>query len=259
MADGAGARETGDSGWLLETEKVQERRRDRPLSRSEIVAAALRIIDGDGLEALTMRRLGDELGVRAMAMYRHVRDKNQLLDLVVEGVLRGFEYGPMTGDWRSDAAAIARGARVGIMRHRHAVMLLASRPWVGPAGLAGIDVTVGVFRRAGLDDRMSAFAQFALVNYVTGFCAWEAANVGAGSEDAAARAQALARYRDFVQTLPAERFPNLVAVAPVLVSGTLDERFEVGLGFVLDGIQAAIEPHRTPDGPASPKRERSSP
>ncbi len=228
-----------DAAWMLETERVQQRQRE-PLSRSAIVIAALRIIDSEGLEALTMRRLGDELGVRAMAMYRHVRDKNQLLDLVIEGILRGIEYPAFTGDWRADAAAIARAARTGIMRHRHAVTLLASRPWVGPSGLRGMDVTFGVFRRAGLEDRMAVFAQFAIGNYVTGFCAWEAANLGAASEDAAARARALAGYREFVAALPADRFPDLVAVAPVLVSGTLDERFEAGVAFLLDGIEAAL-------------------
>lgn len=236
--------EAGDmdgTGWLLETEQLQRRRRQAPLTRSEIVAAALRVVDAEGLGALSMRRLGDELGVRAMAVYRHVRDKDQLLDLLIEGVLRDIEPPPPSGDWREDAASIARATRAGMMRHRHALILLASRPWVGPAGLSGVDRTLGVFRGAGLPDRLAVYAQFALGNFVTGFCAWEAANLGAPSENTAARARVLARYQEFVATLPSDRFPNLTAVAPVLVAGSLDDRFEVGLGFVLDGIEAALE------------------
>lgn len=239
MTDDVGAGR-GDAGWLLETEQLERRERRAPLSRAEIVAAALRIVDADGLEALTMRRLGDELGVRAMAMYRHVRDKNQLLDLLIEGVLRDVELPAFTGDWRADIAGIAWAMRRAVIRHRHTITLLASRPWVGAAGLAGVDETIGVFRKAGLADQAAVHAQFALGNYVTGFCAWEAANMGASSEDPHARAEALGRYRAFVASLPPERFPNLVAVADVLVAGSLDERFEVGLGFLLDGIEATL-------------------
>jgi hypothetical protein len=126
------------------------------------------------------------------------------------------------------------------MRHRHAVTLLASRPWVGPAGLAGVDATLGVYRRAGLSDRSAIHAQFALGNFVTGFCAWEAANLGAPTEDPEARARVLAEYRAFVADLPPERFPNLTALASQLVAGSLDERFEAGLGFLLDGIERRL-------------------
>ena len=242
MTDDAG--ETGGQGgdWLLETERAARRRRRGPLSRAEIVAAALRIIDAEGLDALSMRRLGVALDVRAMAMYRHVRDKDQLLDLLIEGILREIEIPPLGGDWRDDTLAIARATRRGFMRHRHAVTLLASRPWVGPSGLAGIDAVLGVFRRAGASARTAVHAQFALGNFVTGFCAWEAANLGARSEDPAARAETLARYRVFVTGLPADRFPNLTALAPQLIEGSLDERFEAGLGFLLDGLARVLGP-----------------
>lgn len=239
MTDDGG--ENRDTPWLLETEQAGRRQRRDPLSRQEIVMAALRIVDQDGLDSLTMRRLGDELGVRAMAMYRHVRDKNQLLDLLIEGVLRDVEWPEFVDDWRADSSAIARAMRRAMIRHRHAITLLASRPWVGGAGLAGVDQTIGVFRRAGLPDQAAVHAQFALGNYVTGFCAWEAANMGAASEDPRARAEALGQYRELVGGLPAARYPNLVAVADVLVAGSLDERFDAGLGFLLDGIAGLLE------------------
>ncbi len=262
MADRDGTRIGADAAWLLETEQTDQRSRRAPLSRGEIVGAALRIIDEAGLDALSMRRLGDELGVRAMAMYRHVRDKSQLLDLVIEGVLRDIESPVMTGDWRADAAAIARATRRGMVRHRHAITLLASRPWVGPVGLTGMDATIGVFRRGGFSDADAVRAQFALGNFVMGFCSWEASNLGAASEDPAARATLLARYRDFVAGLPADRFPNLAAVGPSLVSGTLDERFDAGLALFLDGIACGDRRGRGPaagrDAPAGgvPPRPR---
>lgn len=231
-------REWAPAAEPLEIETTRRSGR-APLSRLAIVAAALRVIDADGFEALNMRRLGQELGVGAMAVYRHVRDKDQLLDLVIEGVLRDVERPELTGDWRQDAARIARATREGLMRHRRAVALVASRPWVGPAGLDGIDVTLGVFRRAGLDDRLAVFAQFALGNFVQGFCAWESANLGAASDDPAARAQVLAGFQALVASLPRDRFPNLVDLAPAIVAGPLDDRFEFGLQALLDGIEAA--------------------
>jgi len=227
-----------DPDWLLETEQVTRRRRREPLTRGAIVVASLRIIDDEGVEALSMRRLGLELDVRAMALYRHVRNKEQLLDLIVEGILRGIEAPLPTGDWRNDAAAIGRATRAGLMRHRRAVHLVGSRPWVGAAGLTGLDATLGVFRGAGFDPRTTVYAQFALGNYVGGFCAWEAANLGSASGDPAARSEVLAGYRQLVAGLPPERFPNLVALAGELTAGTLDERFEFGLAALLDGIAA---------------------
>ncbi len=158
---------------------------------------------------------------------------------MIEGILREVERPALTGEWREDAARIARATRAGLMHHRRAVGLVASRPWVGPAGLDGIDVTLGVFRQAGLPDRLVVFAQFALGNFVEGFCAWESANLGAASDDPAARAEALAGYQAMVASRPRERFPNLVDLAPEIVAGPLDLRFEFGLGALLDGIEAS--------------------
>ena len=201
-----------------------------------------------------MRRLGDELGVRAMAMYRHVRDKDELLDLVIDGVLADVDTIEPTGDWRSDAIRIAGSVRQAMQRHRNAVALLASRPWVGRAGLRGIDVTIGVFRRAGLPDRDAIHAQFALGNYVSGFSAWEAANLGAAGEDPDARRAALARYRASIAELPSAEYPALAAVGDELVGGTLDDRFAAGLAFLLDGIAARIADGSADraDGPTGP-------
>ncbi len=225
--------EAGPSG------RKRQRRRGS-LTRAEIVAVALRLIDREGIEALSMRRLGDELGVRAMAMYRHVRDKDELLDLVIDGVLADVDTIEPTGDWRSDAIRIAGSVRQAMQRHRHAVALLASRPWVGRAGLRGIDLTIGVFRGAGLRDRDAIHAQFALGNYVSGFSAWEAANLGAAGEDPDARRAALARYRASIAELPTGEYPALAAVGDELIGGTLDDRFAAGLAFLLDGIAARI-------------------
>jgi AcrR family transcriptional regulator len=229
-----------DADWVLETERPARSRRREPLVRGEIVAAALRIIDAEGVEALSMRRLGGELGVKAMALYRHVRNKEHLLDLVVEGVLRDIEPPALVGDWNADIRAIAHATRRGLLRHRRAVSLVQGRPWVGPAGLVALDVTLGVYRDAGFDDRSAVFAQFALGNYVSGFCAWEAANLGANSDDPVARAAALADYARLVASLPADRYPHLTALTARLTQGSLDERFEFGLAALLRGLASEV-------------------
>lgn len=228
-----------DPGWRLETERGIRSRRREPLGRGEIVESALAIIDAEGIEALSMRRLGAELGVRAMALYRHVRNKDQLLDLVVEGVLRDIAPPDISGEWRADVAAIARATRTGLLRHRRAVALVQGRPWVGPAGLAALDLTLGVFRKAGFDGSSAVHAQFALGNYVSGFCAWEAANLGAVADDPQARAAALETYARLIASLPPDRYPNVTALADRLTAGSLEERFEAGLAALIRGLDAS--------------------
>jgi TetR/AcrR family tetracycline transcriptional repressor len=209
-----------------------------PLTRDRIVRAALRVMDEEGLDALSMRRIGREVGVEAMSLYNHVEDKEDMLEGVKELVMSEFEFGERTGDWEEDARRAARAWRH-IMRAHPAVITLmteGTKPMVSVDALRPSEVAFDVLHHAGLDDAETARAFCAFGGYIMGFVLME---VGAlMSVEAAERAE-LAR------TLPADQLPRSCAVLPHLFSSDVDERFEYGLDLLLAGLRARL------DGPAS--------
>src|SRR5512134_389303 len=92
----------------VKEEEAAARPRREPLTRERVIEAALRIMDAEGLEAVTMRRIGRELGVEAMSLYNHVRDKDDILDGISDAVMSQFEMPSATKDWSKDARAMAR-------------------------------------------------------------------------------------------------------------------------------------------------------
>jgi AcrR family transcriptional regulator len=148
-----------------------------PLSRNRIVDAAMCYVDANCLDDLSMRRLGGELGVEAMSLYRYFPSKAALLDGVVCQALNVLELPAATGseDWEQDVRAYARSFRQLARRHPRLMPLLAT---VGPQNHTLTDVTgrmVGLWRRSGLDEPTAARAQAALQSYITGSSLWDAA------------------------------------------------------------------------------------
>src|SRR5262245_11518933 len=109
-----------------EADDRQTTRRE-PLTKDRIVEAALQVMDAEGLEAVTMRRIGRELGVEAMSLYNHVEDKDDILNGVTERVMTEFDYPPFTGDWTVDARAMAHEWRRLLNLHPSVCQLLAER------------------------------------------------------------------------------------------------------------------------------------
>jgi AcrR family transcriptional regulator len=218
-------------------------RTDRlPLTRERILAGALEVLDEDGLEGLTMRRLADRLGVGAMSLYRHVADRDDLLDLVVEGILAETEVPPSTGAWRADLEAIARAARAGLLRHRGATVLATSRLGMGRGGLGALERTLGALRGAGFDDAAAVAANRALGNLVAGAALYEAAGLGGAQGDDRSRRRA--EGRDLLAALPPDVYPNLVAAADAVFGVSADEAFETGLAALLDGFERLLVTRR---------------
>lgn len=213
-----------------------------PLTRERIVAAALDALDDDGLEGLTMRRLADRLGVGAMSLYRHVEDRDDLLDLVVDGILAEIEVPAPTGSWRLDLEAIARATRAGLLRHRSATVLVTTRLGLGRGGLAAVERTLAVLRGAGFGDATAVAANRALGNLVAGAVLYEAA--GLGGAQGAARARRRDEGRALMAGLPADLYPNLREAADALFTVSADESFETGLGALLDGLEGLLAERR---------------
>jgi AcrR family transcriptional regulator len=207
------------------------------LTADEIGRAALAIIDRDGLDALTVRRLATELDVGTMTLYWYVRDKDQVLDLVKDQILGEAAVPPEGSDWRERATAMAHNLRHALLAHPEAASIVATRPATGPRGAALLEHALGVLAATGLGDEAIANAYWTIWSYVTGFVAMQAANT-AGGELSPARREAIERAMKELQSMPLDRFPHLVRLAPSLFDPGLNTRFESGLRSIIDGIAA---------------------
>src|SRR6266511_499067 len=212
------------------------------LTRQRVVAEALAVIAQDGVEALTMRTLAARLGVVPGALYRHVRNKEQLQDLVLDGVL-----GEVDADldpalpWTQQVTLLARRLRAVLDDHPGVAGLLAARDPLGPHALVLAEAFLAALHAAGFPDHQAGLAYFLLVDYTVGFAvAASHTSVGARRVGDPATRQ---RLHQFLGALPAERFPTLVALGGHVWLDNRDERFTTGLDVLVDGLDQA---RRTP-------------
>jgi AcrR family transcriptional regulator len=202
-----------------------------PLSRERILRAAIELADEDGIDALTMRRLGRRLGVEAMSLYNHVADKDDLLDGMVEEVTTEFEVPTGTPDWKASIRSCTISAHGVLRRHPWASSVIESRARSGPARLRLLDATIGVLAGAGFPMPVVIRTLMALDSHTYGFTLQEQAwpfPVEAAPEMAAALAA----------DLPDE-YPNMAAMVAFVATtrpGTILE-FEFGLDLLLDGLE----------------------
>ncbi|MDX6697065.1 MAG: hypothetical protein QOE65_462 [Solirubrobacteraceae bacterium] len=204
------------------------------LSRDQVAEAALGLVDAEGLNALSMRRLAGRLGVGTMTLYGYFRDKDDLLAAVVDAAAGDSpEWEERGGDWRAQLARLAHALRDGLERHPSLVQLRLRRPILTPAALRGTELAMGALLEAGLSRLDAARAFRSLFLYTFGFVAFSAG----GSPDEL-RGQA----RGALAHLPPEEFPVLHASVEEMartLSG--DDQFEFGLAQLLDGIAARLE------------------
>jgi AcrR family transcriptional regulator len=222
-------------------EKTATPRRREPLTRERIVEAALRVMDAEGLEAVTMRRIGRELGVEAMSLYNHVEDKDDILEGVTERVMNEFEFPAPSGEWTEDAFAMSREWRRLLGLHPSVCQLLAERhkPLDGVATYRAMDAALGVLRNAGLSDREAAQAFNALGSYILGYVMMEQGLMLGTDEEHAQQHQLV------VQALQGAGMPNALACFPYFADCSTDEQFDFGLDLMIRGIRARVEA-RTP-------------
>ncbi|MFJ8334781.1 TetR/AcrR family transcriptional regulator [Streptomyces sp. NPDC094437] len=213
--------------------------RGRParLDRARTVRTALGLLDESGLDALTMRRLADAMGVQAGALYRYFATKQDLLAAMSERMAEGLAGVPGGGDWSDETACLARALRSALLAHRDGARVFAGTHSTGPNTLGFADRLVGVLRAAGFGDDEAARALYAVANFTVGHTLEEQAVLrpeGAGLA-------ALGSLRDVVaQGADAGEYPHLIASLPVLASTDLTAHFEFGLRLLLDGLRALL-------------------
>ncbi len=207
-----------------------------PLSRERVLAGAVALADGGGIEALTMRRLGQELGVEAMSLYRHVANKDDLLDGMVDVVFGEIELPGEETDWRSAMRRRAISVRAALTRHPWATPLMQSRSTPGPATLRHHDAVIGSLRSAGFPIALVAHAFSALDSYIYGFALQQRSLPFETGEQTAELAESI------MASFPAGDYPHLVelTVQHVLRPGyDYGEEFEFGVDLILDGLESA--------------------
>src|SRR5215831_1925121 len=149
--------------------KAERRRKRRTLDQAQVVRAALALLDEVGLDELTMRRLAARLRVKAASLYRHVRNKDELLALLGDEISAEIPLPPAAGTWRDQLTASAWNVRRGLLAHRDAARVLASTPPAGPRRLRHVEAVLRILRAAGLSDRDATYAAYHLNNLVTEF------------------------------------------------------------------------------------------
>lgn len=201
-----------------------------PLSRARILDAALALADEGGVEAVSMRRLGQVLGVEAMSLYKHVADKEAILDGIADLVMAEVEVPSPDLDWRTSVRRSAISAHEALRRHPWAGIVLESRLNPGPARLRYLEAVVGVLRGAGFDTATVARAFMALDSHTYGFTMQELALPFDAATTPRIAAEMAARVF-------ADDYPNLAAMAELAMSGAPMLDFEFGLDLLLDGLE----------------------
>jgi TetR/AcrR family transcriptional regulator, tetracycline repressor protein len=193
------------------------------ISREDIVGAAVRIVEAGGYQEMSIRGLAAELGVAPMSLYRHIRDKDDLLDEVVD-LLLAQAWRPAAGEdgWQAWVIEAAARLRQFLVTQPAALHVYLRHPVVSPAAVERMDAMMGVLRHAGLDEATARSAYGALHTYTIGFAALEASRAGSPADG------------------------GVGSVAHQLAAYTTAGQFMEGLRYLLEGIGRHVRAGRQP-------------
>jgi TetR/AcrR family tetracycline transcriptional repressor len=235
----------GWPGFIPPDKGARSGRAEKPqLSRDAIVAAAIRIVDSEGLDAVSMRRVAQEFGTGAASLYAYVASKDQLLDLLFDWVMgqiadRWPGTEPTAANWRELTKAGLRLSCEVMSEHRDLARAFQGRIPFGPNGLRMVEIQLAIMKAGGVSDELAAYAgdlfgQFVVATVIE-HETWRARGAEFGESQMAGR---MGEIRDYLAGLPKELFPNIVAMAGPIMAHQPEgfDRFELGLEVILRGI-----------------------
>ncbi len=215
------------------TQKNTSRKSDRiPLSRERILQRALQLADENGLDALSMRKLAQALDVKAMSLYNHIANRDDVIDGMVDSVVSEIEVPQLGDDWKKVMRRRAISAYKVLLLHPWATMPLVSRVNVGPAMLQYVDSTLGCLREAGFSYEMADHVQNALDSHIYGYTLQELNYPFEAADYSAVAAE-------YLPQIPADRYPHINNLARQVIQSDYDglHDFEFGLDLILDGLE----------------------
>jgi AcrR family transcriptional regulator len=209
-----------------------------PLSRERVLRAAIALADQGGLESLSMRKLGQELGVEAMSLYHHVANKDDLLDGIVDAVTSEIEVPSEGYDWKEAIRRTAISSHDVFVRHRWSCSLMMRRARVSPDRMRWMEAVLRTFREAGFSADMTHHAYHAIDSHITGFTLWQVSMPFETKEELVDMAEG------FLKEIPVDQYPYVIEhaeqhLAPSSPDGKTE--FEFGLDLILDGLERLLE------------------
>lgn len=215
-----------------------------PLTREAIVATALEVLDAEGLEGISMRRVADRLGTGPASLYQHVANKDDLLEQLLDHVIGEIELPePDPRDWQTPLEQLLRATRATFSAHRDIAYVTLGRIPTGANALRVAERMLTIMRAGGVPDQVCAYAVDTLMLFV-GAVSYEesiqSASLGASEEEAREHVR---QIHDYFAALPTDRFPSLVALAGHLTRWEEgeDARFEFGLSVQVGGVAALAD------------------
>jgi AcrR family transcriptional regulator len=226
-----------DRGSLTAMLEEPARARREPLTRERIVRSALRIMDEEGLAAVTMRRIGRDLGVEAMSLYNHVQDKDEILQAVCEEVLAGFRL-PQVEEWTEATREAAREYRRILLAHPNVITLMTERkaPIANPDSLRAYEFALDLFRTAGLSPADAVMAFHAFGGYILGYVTMELGPMVGGTQDEAH----VVAQEQMARLVATANLPRIREALPYFAECDVEAQFEFGLDLLIGGIRATI-------------------
>ncbi|MEE9312899.1 MAG: TetR/AcrR family transcriptional regulator [Planctomycetota bacterium] len=209
----------------------------KPLSRDAVLAAAMKLADAGGIEKLSMRKLGQKLGVEAMSLYNHVANKDEVLDGIVDIVYSEIEMPKKGAKWKPAMRRRAGSAREVLKRHPWALGVMESRTNPGMASMNYYEAIIRCLREAGFSIKLAGHAFSVIDSYLYGFALQELKMPFDTSSELADLAA------EIMSQLPVEQFPYFCefVTGHVLKPGyDYANEFKYGLELILDGLELAL-------------------
>ncbi|GAA4930680.1 TetR/AcrR family transcriptional regulator [Actinoplanes utahensis] len=229
-----------DSVW---TRPARPRTGQPSLSREQIVRSAIELLDAEGANGLSMRRLGARLGSGATSLYWHVATKDDLVELAVDEVM-GEVYVPEPGDapWRVGVSVMANGLRAMLLRHPWVIGYLGMRPTIGPNVLRMSNRTIALLSAAGFTGPGLSHVHALVTAHVIGSATMEGAVVAAVRRSGRTAAELRARMEPFMDKVAVDypdyaRWREENGVAEMDPTEGFDQSFAFGLDRILDGLE----------------------
>jgi AcrR family transcriptional regulator len=211
---------------------MSNREQRQTISRQRVLQAALAVVDREGLDAITMRRVGEELGIEAMSLYNHVENKAAILDGIFEVILGEIPQAKSSTSWQGALRTQARAFRRTLQAHPNALPLFANRAAVTPAAISHVEEALALLRDAGFSPNAALSAFQVLAAFVVGHTMQ-----GYGSQKPEDES------RPIYERLSPDSFPRVREAARTLLTHNLDREFEFGLDALLAGLEVVRDSH----------------